>query len=63
MYELNDDQFKVLQEVYAHIDGLTITGSQNFILAANASVKLRTILEDISKQIIKIDNTKKGVVM
>ena len=54
MYEINSDQLQKLKETLMHINMLTLTGSQNFILATNAFIKLQSILEDLEKKGISV---------
>jgi hypothetical protein len=61
MYKINDDQFQKIKEIFVHLNSLTLTGGQNFILSANAITKLQSIIEDLNKQNNIVDiNTKGG---
>ena len=61
MFDLTQDQYDKLKEAFAYLNALTITGVDNFALAGNAGVRLRHVIEEVSKQEIIIDNTKKEV--
>ena len=62
MYEMSDELYSKLEESLAQIDVLSLTGLNNFTLAANAGVRLQYILQELKKQEIVVDNkiTKKG---
>lgn len=59
MYELKIEQYKQLEEILSCIDSLNLTGMNNFTLATTAGVKLQYLLQELKKQEIIIDNTKK----
>ena len=59
---MSDELYSKLEESLAQIDVLSLTGLNNFTLAANAGVRLQYILQELKKQEIVVDNkiTKKG---
>jgi len=57
MYDLSEENFKLLQESFAYINSLTLKGGENFNLASQGLARIDKIIVDIKKQGIKIDNT------
>ena len=59
MYDLSKEQFEMLQQVYSIVNGLTLTGGQNFSMATQALIRLETMMSELKKQGIRVDNTVK----
>ena len=64
MYDLSEDNFKILQQVYLNLNGMTIDGGvngTNFHLASYNMNGLGKIITELQKQGIKVDNRITGI--